>query len=624
MHIRAPSVYLSYEVAHSSEESFAFSHLSYGILCIQDDGGWKSAYSTENISTILGISSKGLLDSPEIWIGRVHPSDVDAVQAALELVTSVDEKSISFRFRDLNNRYRWISYRCIKRDDGMIVGFISDNSRLRTQDYTNRIHLAGRNALSTLLDSSDLNSSITKFLGMLGDAMVIDRARLVRFRKKSRTFITHEWVRNNTASTLELPKQISEEAARWWKDQLYQNGVIAISNCGNGELPEAVSTAIKECAVGAVMAVPAFIYDDIEGFACFEVQGDRTWLPIEIEEAKCTLNGYSRSVERRIEDRNQIAEEFQLRRSEEKYRSLTSHSPVILFGIDSEGIFTLSEGLGLESMGAGAGDVVGKSVYDIYRNYPEVLERVNNALSGTESHGLTHIDEKCFEVWFTPVYDDNRIVIGISGVAVDITRRNKLEQQQTIMMSELDHRVKNNISAVMSLVNLSQHGATSVEEFAKSLDGRLHALAVAHSTLAKSHWSGAWMRDILLLTLQPYMVGPVEKVVFKGPNVELPGLLARPMCMVIHELATNAVKYGALSTEVGTVTITTELMSQGDSVSLKWEERGGPKITSECDKGTGTSLLEGLVDHEMNGKIELQFNEDGLVCQITVPLNKDK
>ena len=190
-------------------------------------------------------------------------------------------------------------------------------------------------------------------------------------------------------------------------------------------------------------------------------------------------------------------------------------------------------------------------------------------------------------------------------------------------MSELDHRVKNNIAAVMSLVSLSQVGAKTIDDFAKTLDGRLHALAVAHSTLAKSHWSGAWMRDILLLTLQPYMSGSIERIVFIGPDIELPGLLARPMCMVIHELATNAVKHGSLSNNDGLVTITTE-HNQEDVLQLTWVETGGPKITSESTAGTGTSLLEGLVDHEMHGMITMQFDKDGLVCQINVPLTVEE
>ena len=561
------------------------------------------------------------MDAPALWVNRIPPSDVDAVQAALDSIQD-EERGISYRFRDANDRYRWVGFRCKRMQDGTVVGMLSDATRTRTLEYLDRIHLAGRNSLATLLDTSDLVEAINKFLKILGEAMVVDRARLVRFRSDGKAFITHEWLRTSSMQSLELPAPIEESAASWWKTQLEEHGSVSITDCREETFPEAIAEALKACASGAVMAVPATINGKIEGFVCFEVSSNRSWLPSEIEELVQVVNGYARSVERRIDDRNQIAEEFNLRRSEEKYRQLTSHSPVILFGIDAEGTFTLSEGLGLESMGAGAGEVVGKSVYQVYRNFPDILEQVNAALAGSESHGLTHIGDSCFEVWFTPVWDEERMVVGLSGVAVDITRRNKLEQQQAIMMSELDHRVKNNIAAVMSLVSLSQQGAASIGEFAKALDGRLHALAVAHSTLAKSHWNGAWMRDVLQLTLQPYMSGSVSRIQFVGPDVELPGLLARPMCMVIHELATNAVKYGALSNGVGEIVITTDI--RDDQLHLLWEEASGPKVMRDCVQGTGTSLLEGLVDHEMHGKINLQFAEGGVVCEITVPLSVEE
>ena len=250
---------------------------------------------------------------------------------------------------------------------------------------------------------------------------------------------------------------------------------------------------------------------------------------------------------------------------------------------------------------------------------PDVLEHANRALAGEESHARIKISEKIFETWFTPVRDEDEVVIGVSGVSVDITRRHELEEQQLIMMRELDHRVKNNIASVMSLVELSKQGASSVEDYASTLDGRLHALAVAHSTLAKSHWSGAWLRDILLLTLQPYMVGSNNQIQFDGPDVELPGILARPTCMVIHELATNAVKHGALSVDSGTVLVTTTL-STDESLQLTWLEKDGPAISAERTSSTGTSLLKGLVSHEMHGTIELNFNESGLHCNIEVPL----
>lgn len=602
---------------YSAYESFALSNLSSGVHCLHFEDGWKTKYASPSVSSLLGLHGTQLMDAPALWVNRIHPSDVDAVQAALDSIQD-EERGISYRFRDANDRYRWVGFRCKRMQDGTVVGLLSDATRTRTLEYLDRIHLAGRNSLATLLDTSDLVEAINKFLKILGEAMVVDRARLVRFRTDGKAIITHEWLRTPNMQSLALPALIEEGAANWWKTQLEEHGSVSISNCQEETFPEAIAEALKACAVGAVMAVPATIYGNVEGFVCFEVSSERLWLPFEIEELVHVVNGYARAVERRIDDRNQIAEEFNLRRSEEKYRQLTSHSPVILFGIDSQGTFTLSEGLGLESMGAGAGEVVGKSVYQVYRNFPDILEQVNAALAGSESHGLTHIGKSCFEVWFTPVWDEERMVVGLSGVAVDITRRNKLEQQQAIMMSELDHRVKNNITAVMSLVSLSQQGASSIEEFAKALDGRLHALAVAHSTLAKSHWNGAWMRDVLQLTLQPYMSGSVSRIQFVGPDVELPGLLARPMCMVIHELATNAVKYGALSNSVGEIVVTTKV--KDEHLYLLWEEANGPKVIKDSVRGTGTSLLEGLVDHEMHGKINLQFAEGGVVCEITVPL----
>jgi len=131
------------------------------------------------------------------------------------------------------------------------------------------------------------------------------------------------------------------------------------------------------------------------------------------------------------------------------------------------------------------------------------------------------------------------------------------------------------------------------------------------------------MRDILLLTLQPYMAGSVERIRFEGPDLELPGLLARPMCMVIHELATNAVKYGALSNDKGFVTITSEIRPNS-SLRLTWVESNGPVVNENHIAGTGTSLLEGLVDHEMHGTITLQFAEVGVVCEMNVPLSAEE
>jgi two-component sensor histidine kinase len=115
------------------------------------------------------------------------------------------------------------------------------------------------------------------------------------------------------------------------------------------------------------------------------------------------------------------------------------------------------------------------------------------------------------------------------------------------------------------------------------------------------------------------MVGSRIQIQFEGPDVELLGILARPMCMAIHELATNAMKHGALGVDSGTVMISTTLLPD-NHLQLSWLETDGPTVPEERTTSTGISLLEGLVSHEMHGTIELNFKESGLHCTIEVPL----
>ena len=138
--------------------------------------------------------------------------------------------------------------------------------------------------------------------------------------------------------------------------------------------------------------------------------------------------------------------------------------------------------------------------------------------------------------------------------------------------------------------------------------------------LAKTKWHGAWLRDVLQLTLQPYMQDNNGRIAFDGPDVELPGMLARPMCMVVNELATNAAKHGALSNDAGTVHVMSELNDDHSCVLVTWAESGGPPVKDTGYRGTGTTLLEGLVQHEMRGKINISLAEDGLTCRLEVPL----
>jgi two-component sensor histidine kinase/CHASE1-domain containing sensor protein len=196
-----------------------------------------------------------------------------------------------------------------------------------------------------------------------------------------------------------------------------------------------------------------------------------------------------------------------------------------------------------------------------------------------------------------------------------------LAEQNSIrdtLTRELNHRVKNTLANVLSIVSLTRRRASSLEEFAEGLDGRIRALSATHDLLTQSEWGTTPIRAVVEAELAPYAraEGALEMA---GPAVELAPNDALSLGLAIHELATNAAKYGALSTPEGQVRITWALDRQ-DLVSLRWVESGGPPVTENRPRGFGTDLIEKIVAHELRNSVELDFRPGGVVCTLRVPV----
>ncbi len=185
---------------------------------------------------------------------------------------------------------------------------------------------------------------------------------------------------------------------------------------------------------------------------------------------------------------------------------------------------------------------------------------------------------------------------------------------------ELNHRVKNTLANVLSIVSLTRRRATNLDEFAEGLDGRIRALSATHDLLTQSEWGTTPIRDVIEAELAPYAQarGVLE---LAGPTVELAPNDALSLGLAIHELATNATKYGALSVPGGKVRITWAL-DRDDLVSLRWVERGGPLVSQPRSRGFGTDLIEKIVAHELRHPVELQFEEQGVTCTLFVPVRQ--
>ncbi len=220
-----------------------------------------------------------------------------------------------------------------------------------------------------------------------------------------------------------------------------------------------------------------------------------------------------------------------------------------------------------------------------------------------------------------PLVDDNRTNVGSIVTLTDITERKRAEEQQTTMVAELNHRVKNILAIVQSVAAQTMRSSGSPENFAVAFDGRLKALAIAHDILTQTRWIGIGLSELLATMLAPYRALEEPRISILGPAVLLPARAVVPLSMVLHELTTNAAKYGALSTRRGKIEITWQLGGGVDqSIELVWQERDGRKVKPPAQAGFGTKLIDRVISHDLDGKTRIDFDPAGIRYTLTFPV----
>ena len=210
--------------------------------------------------------------------------------------------------------------------------------------------------------------------------------------------------------------------------------------------------------------------------------------------------------------------------------------------------------------------------------------------------------------------DKSGRVIRVSGVTVDITERKRAEERQNLLAREVDHRAKNALALVQSIVRLTR--SETVKDYVKSIEGRINALARVHTILSLSSWQGAEIRKLVDEELAPYSAG--GQIVLSGTEAQLSPATAQTLALALHELATNSAKYGSLSTLAGRLFIRWEI--QGDTLALTWEERGGPQVQAPTSIGFGTKTVIASIKSQLGGQARFDWRSEGLFCRLSVPM----
>lgn len=208
------------------------------------------------------------------------------------------------------------------------------------------------------------------------------------------------------------------------------------------------------------------------------------------------------------------------------------------------------------------------------------------------------------------------------GAVTDIHERRQAEERQRLLLNELNHRVKNTLAIVISIVGQTLRSSPGPDEALKRIQSRLQALSKTHDLLNETSWDGATLRDVFKAELKPYQDADRRRVLLEGVPVELEPKRAVALGLIVHELATNAAKYGALSRPDGRIEIRWEVSDYGGApqVNLTWQERGGPPVSKPRDNGFGSRLIERSVRGDLGGDAEAEWSPDGLVWRLSFPL----
>ena len=213
------------------------------------------------------------------------------------------------------------------------------------------------------------------------------------------------------------------------------------------------------------------------------------------------------------------------------------------------------------------------------------------------------------------------ILLGGRNANAALAARQEFESVRQVLTRELTHRVKNTLATVTSLAMLTRRGATSVDGYVDAFSARLRALSATHDLLTQRDWTDAPMLAVLEAEFAPYCNASDVRLDLAGPDVILSPNIALSFGLAIHELVTNAAKYGALSVPNGSVSVEWVLAEDSKSVDVVWQETGGPTVATPTYRGFGSDLVEKLMARDLKSDVKIQFNAEGVRCALRVPIH---
>ena len=334
-----------------------------------------------------------------------------------------------------------------------------------------------------------------------------------------------------------------------------------------------------------------------------------------------------------ITDRKQTEE--RLRDTTRRLNAVLNNASVAVFVMDEHQHCTYMNPAAEALTGYTLAETQGRPLHDVvHHTYPDgrpfpihecAIDRAfpkNNKEQGEEV--FIHKDGSFYPIAFTasPIRNEDAKTIGTIIEVRDISSEKAAKERQALLINELHHRVKNTLTTVQSVMNFTMRTSDSMEAFQRGMSGRLSSLARSHTLLTDNEWAGADLQKIIRAELEPYDDG--TRLALDGTEFHLPVDAAVPLAMVVHELTTNAVKYGALSVPDGKLAIgwRTEQTQTGTQLQLEWIESNGPPVAPPTRRGFGSTLLERVLGGQLGGTVDVNYPPEGARVHIRVAISQ--
>ncbi len=287
----------------------------------------------------------------------------------------------------------------------------------------------------------------------------------------------------------------------------------------------------------------------------------------------------------------------------------------------------------------GGRDVVGKPMREALpemasQGFIEILDNVFTTAEAFASrkmrfllqNGKGQIEEYFLDVVCQPIVGEKGEIGGLFVEGCDVTASVRAEQRQSLLIRELHHRVRNTLATVQGVMNTTAKSSATIEDFQEAFAGRIASLAKTHAVMTEELDQSVSFEHLLIQELGFYADGVSERISLRGPAVDLPSQIAVPLGMAVHELTTNAAKYGALASEAGRIEVEWSLAESPVGVALRWEwnETDGPTVTPPGREGFGSMLLKRVLSQQIGAEVNVAFEPEGFRLRMLVPIRPER